>query len=30
VVARSHIAGRAQMDWRTLADELPLIRYTAR
>ena len=30
VVARSHIAGRAQMDWRTLAAELPLIRYTAR
>ncbi|MEI6001819.1 LysR family transcriptional regulator [Paraburkholderia bengalensis] len=30
VVARSHIAGRAQIDWRTLADDLPLIRYTAR
>jgi DNA-binding transcriptional LysR family regulator len=30
VVARSQIAGRAQIDWRSLAAELPLIRYTAR
>jgi DNA-binding transcriptional LysR family regulator len=30
VVARSHLAGRPQIDWRTLAQELPLIRYTAR
>ncbi|PMS36849.1 DNA-binding transcriptional LysR family regulator [Trinickia symbiotica] len=30
VVARSHVAGRPQVDWRTLNKELPLIRYTAR
>ncbi|WP_114814410.1 LysR family transcriptional regulator [Paraburkholderia kururiensis] len=30
VVARSHLAGRPNVDWRTLAAELPLIRYTAR
>ncbi|AWV01434.1 LysR family transcriptional regulator [Burkholderia sp. JP2-270] len=30
VVARSHLAGRPKLDWRTLAAELPLIRYTAR
>ncbi|RQR69263.1 LysR family transcriptional regulator [Burkholderia sp. Bp9012] len=30
VVARSHLAGRPKIDWRTLAAELPLIRYTAR
>nr|WP_321806337.1 LysR family transcriptional regulator [Burkholderia sp. BCC1993] len=30
VVARAHLAGRPQADWRTLAAELPLIRYTAR
>ncbi len=30
VVSRSHLAGRPQVDWRTLSKELPLIRYTAR
>ena len=30
VVARSHLAGRPTVDWRALAGELPLIRYTAR
>lgn len=30
VVARSYLEGRAALDWRTLAKELPLIRYTAR
>ena len=30
VVARAHVAGRPMADWRTLAAELPLIRYTAR
>ncbi|MGF6470115.1 LysR family transcriptional regulator [Paraburkholderia youngii] len=30
VVARSHLSGRASLDWRTLVKELPLIRYTAR
>ncbi len=30
VVARSHLQGRHELDWRTLAAELPLIRYTAR
>jgi DNA-binding transcriptional LysR family regulator len=30
VVARSHLSGRASVDWRILQKELPLIRYTAR
>ncbi|MBN3849300.1 LysR family transcriptional regulator [Paraburkholderia sp. Ac-20342] len=30
VVAKSHLRGRRDVDWRTLALELPLIRYTAR
>lgn len=30
VVARSQLNGRRNIDWRTLALELPLIRYTAR
>jgi len=30
VVARSFLAGREGIDWRTLVQELPLIRYTAR
>lgn len=30
VVARSYLDGREDTDWRTLVQELPLIRYTAR
>ncbi|KAB0633785.1 LysR family transcriptional regulator [Burkholderia stagnalis] len=30
VVARGHLAGRPKVDWRVLASELPLIRYTGR
>lgn len=30
VVARTHVAGREGLDWRELAAELPLIRYSAR
>jgi DNA-binding transcriptional LysR family regulator len=30
VVARSYLNGREDADWRTLVQELPLIRYTAR
>jgi DNA-binding transcriptional LysR family regulator len=30
VVAKRHLEGRHEVDWRTLTQELPLIRYTAR
>jgi DNA-binding transcriptional LysR family regulator len=30
VVAKSHLQGRRDVDWRTLVLELPMIRYTAR
>ena len=30
VVARSYLDGREDIDWRTLVQELPMIRYTAR